>query len=272
MRAFYLLFSRLFFSRTVGILLTVGSLWTVGAVAAEGPPTDSRAEELAKLRREVEALSTDVGLRKEELRGKLRAIEGQAAEIEVQLRREELRLAQIEGEAAARRAAIAESSSRNVQLTPDVLAAITTLRATVASGLPYRQPERLAELDTLQNQLSTGLVTPEAAAARLWAFVEDELRLTRENGLDRQVLTLPGGEEVLAEVVHLGMVAVYYRTDGGRYGYAAPGPSGWTWKPAANRDEEKAIEALFARLAHGVRSGPFTLPNPYAGAPAAAAP
>ncbi|MFZ5478713.1 MAG: DUF3450 family protein [Myxococcota bacterium] len=230
-----------------------------GALAAEA--ADSRAAELAKLRREVETLSSELVLRKEDLRGRLKAIEAQKMEIEVQIRREELRLAQIEGEAAARRTELAAHATRGDTLGPAVLEAIATIRASVEGGLPFHVGERVAELDQLRDQLNRGLVTPEAATARLWAFTEDELRLARENGLDRQTVALDGAE-VLADVARLGMVALYFRTDGGVVGAAVRDGAAWRWQAFRSRDDQKAVEALFEKLRHGVRSGGFTLPNP----------
>ena len=108
------------------------------------------------------------------------------------------------------------------------------------------------------------LVTPEAGAARLWAFLEDELRLVRENGLDRQIVPVDGAE-VLADVARLGMVGLYYRTDGGAVGLAEWDGAAWGWRRIESRDEQKAVEALFEKMKHGVRSGAFTLPGPHAG-------
>lgn len=241
-------------------------LGAVSSMAVAADLVDSRAAELAGLRREVETLSSDLGLRKEDLRSRLKAIEAQKVEIEVQIRREELRLAQIEGEASARREELARDATRGDTLAPAVDLSITRVRGTVERGLPFHVPERLAELDNLRTQLATGLVTSEAASARLWAFTEDELRLCRENGLDRQVIQLDGAE-VLADVARLGMVALYFRTDGGVVGMAVPADGGWSWRTLASRDDQKAVMALFEKLQHGVRSGAFPLPNPRAGAP-----
>ena len=185
--------------------------------APEPRTTDSRADELAKLRREVETLSTELGEEKEESRGRLRAIEAQKLEIDVQIRREELRLAQVAGEAEARRTELASHATRETDLAPQVLSAISEMRSVVAGGLPFHLSERCAELDTLSAQVSGGSMTPEAAAARLWAITEDELRLARENGLDRQVVQVDGAE-VLADVARLGMVALYFRSEGGVVG------------------------------------------------------
>lgn len=240
-------------------LLLLGLFFSGGALAAD--VVDSRAAELAKLRREVETLSSDLVLRKEDLRARLRAIEAQKMEVEVQVRREELRLAQIQGEAASRQAEIAAHAGRSETLGPGVSASIQTVRAGVVAGLPFRLADRLAELDALDAQLREHRIRPEAAAARLWAFCEDELRLGRENGLDRQIVRLDG-QDVLADVARLGMVALYFHTDGGQSGAAVREDGAWSWRLYPGRDEQKAVESLFEKLRHGVRNGSFSLPNP----------
>jgi hypothetical protein len=240
------------------------ALLSLPALAQE--PADSRAAELAKLRREVETVSNDLLLRKEDLRNKLKAIEAQKLEIEVQIRREELRLAQLQGEAESRRSELAVHQSGGSALTPTLLEAIAHIRGIVAAGLPFHQVDRLGELDTLKEQVERGLVAPEAGVARLWAFTEDELRLARENGLDRQVVPLASGE-VLADVARIGMVALYFRTDGGEVGSAVKDASGWRWVTFDAREDQLGVLELMEKMQHGVRTGSFTLPNPASGAP-----
>ncbi len=245
--------------RAPSLLLLFGL--SLGLIAADR--VDSRAAELASLRREVETRASEIQLQKDDLRARLKAIEAQKMEIEVQIRREELRLAQIEGEGATRRAELQDHASANAALGPALREAIATVRASVERGLPFRTADRLHELDELTRQLDASTLTAESGAARLWAFVEDELRLTRESALDRQIIPLPEGE-VLAEVARLGMVALYFRTDGGQTGAAVHTGEGWRWQTFGSRDDAKAVETLFEKLRHGVRSGAFVLPNPLA--------
>ena len=241
-------------------LLALGLLAGIPAMAQE--VADTRAAELAKLRREVETMSQDLTLANEDLRSQLKAIEAQKVEIEVQIRREELRLAQIDGEAASRKAELEQFDTRGATLVPAVRDSIAKIKGAVQTGLPFHLTERVQELDTIDQQLSSGSITPEAATARLWAFTEDELRLARENGLDRQVV-LVDGAEVLADVARLGMVALYFRTDGGVVGTAVRDPNGsWSWHKLEGRDAQKSVGTLFEKLAHGIRSGTFVLPNP----------
>ncbi len=238
----------------------VTNVLLVAAALGAPEPTDSHAAELARLRRDVETMSTDLALRKEDLRTRLRATEAQRLEIDVQIRREELRLAQVENEAAARRAELLTHATTGSAVADDVRASIDTIRAEVEHGLPFHRMERLNEVDQIETQLDQGLVTPEAATARLWAFCEDELRLAKENGIDRQTVPLAEGE-VLADVVRLGMVALYFRSDGGVVGQAVRTDAGWTWEVFDDRDDVLAVTALFDKMQHGVRTGAFVLPD-----------
>lgn len=232
-------------------------------VALAADPVDSRAAELAKLRRSVETLSTALAAAKEDLDHHLDAVLAERMDLDLQIRREELRAAVARDALAERRRALADAEvAGQTALTPALLAAIERVRDPVARSLPVHRAERLAELDALRDDLLSGALRPEGGVGRLWAFVEDELRLTRENGLDRQVITVDGAD-VLAEVGRLGMAAAYFRTDGGAVGFAGYGAAeGWSWRTVADRRESNAVEELIDALAHGVRAGTFALPNP----------
>jgi hypothetical protein len=156
---------------------------------------------------------------------------------------------------------VAENATRGATLGPAVLAAAETLRRYVETGLPYHRADRLSELERLLAQLAAGDLSAEAATARLWAFGEDELRLARESGLDRQVVSI-GGSEVLADVARLGMAGMYCRTDAGLAGVARRASGTWTWVALTERDDIRAVESLFEKFKHGVRSGDFLLPAP----------
>ena len=90
--------------------------------------------------------------------------------------------------------------------------------------------------------------------------MEDERRLGRENGVDRQTITLKG-QEVMVEVARLGMVALYYRSPTGEIGRATREADGWTWNTIADRNGRSQVNELFNALTRGVRTGWFELPT-----------
>ena len=228
-----------------------------GPVLAINP--DSFAARLAEARKDVESLTDSLSQLKDDLRAKERALDNQAAELAAQTRQEELRLEQLNQtltrQAEARAAAVAGSAA----VVPAVAKSIATLRAGVAAGLPFRQAERLGELDTLQAALESGASTPREVASRLWSFVEDERRLASQSALDRQIITL-NGQEVLADVARLGMVSLYYRTDQGELGRAVREGEGWRYEPVTDEAARLQLVDLFDALSKQVRVGFFTIP------------
>jgi len=219
----------------------------------------AQAEALATLRAEVETLGEQLERAQAEQRSQLRALAGTQAELSAQLRREELRLAQIGTRLDEAKAALAEQGT-DAELQAAVLNAAEELKAGIAGGLPFRAEERAAAVATLQESIGSGLLKPERAVPRLWALVEDELRLAREVGLQRQAIPLDGSE-MLVEVAHVGLVSVYFATADGRVGVAERAGTDWTWSVLADRVAQEHVTELFDQLRKNVREGWFDLPG-----------
>jgi hypothetical protein len=243
------------------LLIFLGMLLCRAAVAGD---VEEQAVRLASLRAEVDSLSSALEMEKDDLRSRLRAVEAQKVDLEVQIRREELRMERLIAEEVSRMALLEQDGVED-DLTPAVKEGIALLHGTVTAGLPYQRPARLSALADLETRLSDSTLSPEQVAARLWAFAEDERRLTRENALSRQVLALADGE-VLADVARLGMVAMYYRTPDGGYGQAVQRGSDWQLEPVSDAAEVEQLAALFDALTRGIHVGWFTLPRPLPGA------
>lgn len=221
---------------------------------------DERAARLAELRAEVEELRREVQLDEADLRARLQSVDGARIELETAVRRDELELAQLRSELERAKARTADAGSDLEVLIPAVLEGARTLRPRVADGLPWRTAERLEALDAIISGLDAGTLPPHRAAARLWQVTEDELRLGRENALDRQVIQLDGAETYV-ETARLGMVALYFRAPDGRVGWAERGATGWTWRFADGRAATQQVHDLFDALGKQIRTGAFTLPN-----------
>ena len=224
---------------------------------------DSAVEELARLRTEIEALSHDLTMEEEALRSRLRSLEAVRTDLEVQTRAEDLAARTLRDELAAF-AEAADAGDTEDPVPEAVLAGLALLEDEIRRGLPYRLDERLQAVADIRDPLRAGTLAPARAASRTWQLAEDELRLTRENALDRQTIDV-GGAEVLADVVRLGMVALYVRTPDGRYGYASRAGEGWTTTLVSGRTESQQIGALFDAVSKQIRVGFFELPNPLEG-------
>jgi len=239
------------------------SLLTLLALFAGAGPAladeSEQARRLAELRAEVEALATEIDQVKEEARGEVRSIELQKTDLEARIRQEEVRVQELERMIERQRDALESEKIAGEVLTPVLLASLQDVRKSIRGSLPYRQEDRLAEVDKLQTQIKDGTLTPQRATTRVWQLLEDELRLTRENIMDEQVLPLPEGE-ALVEVARVGMVMMFWRTDEGAVGTVTGSPGSWTYTPLDGADANR-VHGLFEALEKQVRVGYFELPN-----------
>lgn len=218
------------------------------------------AKRLAELRAEVEELSSELAAKQQETQDELRSYTRQKAELELELQREQTRLQKVRQLIQERRKQITQEQASGKQLEPLFDKEIAAMRDYVRSSLPFRTGERLAELDKIEEQWKGGLLTPERAVMRLWTFIEDEFRMTRENGLYRQTIRLDGREQ-LADVIRIGMVALYYRTSDDRVGYALRDGSNWSYQSVTERDDRRRVLQLFDSFKKQIRVGYFALPN-----------
>jgi len=232
----------------------------------EGDPLENLAEALVAKRSDVERLAGEVELEKAARRDALRSLAQRRADLERQLQAAEVELDEARVAAAESATELERSEAAGRALTPVVERTLAGLRSHVRDGLPFRTADRLADLDAIEAELDAGRLAPDEALGRLWSTLEDELRLTRENGLYRQRVELEG-EARLVDVARLGTVLLYLRTPDGRHGVFEPAGDGW--RPRLLEGAEAArVAALFEALERHVRQGFFVLPDPYAGQPA----
>ena len=239
--------------------LALGLSCVLVGASAHASDLSAKADEIATLRAEVARMAEEVSTREEAHRMRLRSLETQRADLELQIRRAEAQTGALT-DALATLAEETEAPIDDALLQAKLVASAPALRETMLAGLPFRVDERLADFDDLVAQIKSGKVTPGQGAARLWAWVEDERRLSRENGVDRQTITLDG-REVMVEVARLGMVALFYRTPTGQVGRAVKTEGDWTWSPMDDRDDRSQVNELFSALTRGVRTGWFELPG-----------
>ncbi|MFH1463770.1 MAG: DUF3450 family protein [Pseudomonadota bacterium] len=241
--------------RTITLILALAL--PVRALAEE-PDYAALAVELAELRAEVERTETALTARRAHAEASLHALVEQQSELQVLIQREQLRLDGAREQILELQAAAGDRGAEVQALAPIVVRHAEALMAEARRAAPFRLEDRLAELEAVRDGVASGAMDPRAGAARLWRHVEDELKLCEEAGLARQAVPLEGGA-VLAQVAHLGLVALFFRTDDGRFGRAVPADDGWRYEVLGG-GAARALATLFDALDKGVRSGAFRLP------------
>jgi hypothetical protein len=240
----------------VAVLLFVGG----STALAQDARLSKFAEQLASLRAEVEALSSEVDSAKDDQRARLRSLQTQKTDLDMQLQREQRRIKQLQVKMDEQKQEVARETEVVDALKPALLESIEGLRGSIRSGLPFKRTERLAELDKLEGQVKGGVISPQNGANRLWQLTEDEFRLSRENGIYRQTIQLDG-EDMLVDVARIGMVAMYFRTDDERYGYVRKVGDDWTYEQVTGEEDREKVQRLFDDFKKQIRVGYFELPN-----------
>jgi hypothetical protein len=245
-------------------------LWLLGLSAiitsiaapagAADPGYDTLAEELARLRGEIEALDARLEDQQDTRRSQLRALAAQKSALELELQREELRHQQLSERLARGQEKSQGGKAKEEALAKAVAKSARQLLPTLDGVLPFQLDERRAELVAIAEGCEAGTLLASAGLDRLWVWVDEELKLARENAVHKQVIKL-GDEEVLAEVARLGQVALYFRTPDHRYGLWTQVDGQGRWQTTQNVEVDQKIEALFVALQAGPAKGFFTLPG-----------
>ncbi|MEJ2533899.1 MAG: DUF3450 family protein [Gammaproteobacteria bacterium] len=217
-------------------------------------------ERLITLRGQVDELQSELDIRREEHKNRMAYLTAQLADLEASRDRENLRVTQLEEDLEEMRTEIAEAGVSSESLEPFVRNQISALREQVRTGFPFKVQERLAELEELETQLDNGVVTAQRAVNRLWAFIEDEFRISRENAIYSQSIAL-AGENVLVDVAKIGSVMMYFRTRDLEYGRAVATPQGWRFELFDSAREQELVARLFDSLRKQIRQGYFELPE-----------
>lgn len=227
--------------------------------AAPDPNLDGLAEQVARLRGEIESLDTLLGEQKEARRTELRALGAQKSTLELEIQREELRAKQLSERLARSKERTRVSGEKQETLTKIVREAIAPLKNSLATSIPFQLEERRGALEKIERELDERTVSPSAALGRVGEWIDEELKLAKENGVHQQPLTIEG-QELLVDLGRIGMAALYFRTVDGRVGYAKQSGAGWSWEVERDPQAQAEIQLLIATLEQDTSKGFAVLP------------
>ncbi|MCH2109457.1 MAG: DUF3450 domain-containing protein [Polyangiaceae bacterium] len=241
-------------------------IWpTLGVIALFAAPAlaDELADmagRLSSLRGEVETLSATLSEEASDGRDRLRSLSRQKAELELEIKKEQTRTAKLRQLISKRRKEVQDAKTKDSLMAPLFEKEIVRVRDYVNGTLPFRTADRLTVLEKLEAQYKGGTISAPKAVSRLWAFMEDEFRLTRENGLYQQSIKIDGSHQ-LAEIVRIGMVMLYFKVDDDTFGRAVREGSGWTFQKLETPEDKKELANLFVSFKKQIRQGFFQIPN-----------
>lgn len=241
---------------SITMLLFTPSVTTAGNL-------ENLAQSLAKIRGEVEALQEQLDIEKEKHGSQIAALSSQLADLSVEERRQNITIEKLQHsiEKITENSQKAELSGK--KLKPILLKTLAIYKRHVQKGFPFKVADRVKAITDLENNIANDLVDPNRAVNQLWSLFEDEIRLSKENGIYQQTITLDE-EKILADIAKLGTVFLYFQTKDNRTGMAKKIPgSGWKFFTADSAKDNERIAKLFDSLKKQIRQGYFELPNPW---------
>jgi len=223
---------------------------------------ENLANALSKVRGEVEELQTKLDLEKENHRNQMASLASQLADLGVEERRQNINIEKLEQSLTKLQEKSQQAVASSEDLKPVLVELFTRYRIYLRNTFPFKVEDRLADINKLENQLNNGLLDPKKAVNRMWAFIEDEIRMSKENGIYQQTIEL-NGEKVLASIAKLGTAMMYFQTGDKRVGMAIRNQDGdWRYQETTDNEAIEQIYVLFDSLKKQIRQGYFELPNP----------
>ncbi len=222
--------------------------------------SDNMAESLMKLRAEVEQLDSAIADEKDAYKGSMKSLRMQKNDLEGLIAREDLRIKQLQVEMSKVKKEVKEAGKNSVGLKPLVLEALAMLEKNIQTQIPFKMDDRIADVQRIQKQVENDEITAQKGLALAWNSYGDAIRMSKENGIFKQTITL-NGQDRLAEVARVGTMMMFFKTPNDEMGYVVKEQDGWSYKQVLGKEEKTQIASIFDAFKKQIRTGYFTLPN-----------
>ncbi len=236
-------------------LLTSSSL-----AATELQSLENISQELVEVRQQIETLHSEISYEKDSFKDQMRSYSNQKSDLDVRVSRAALNIKDLQRELKK----LTDSSRKNDYLhesiAPVLKGAISALRHSISSALPFKLSQRLSALDEIEHRLDNNIISSNKAANQLWAFVEDELMLGKSSGIYNDTLLIDG-QDKLVKVLRLGKLVMFYKTHEGRFGVIKNKGGNWQQQRFDDADSIAQLEFLFDSFSKNIRNGQFVMPN-----------
>lgn len=217
------------------------------------------SEQLIALRAEVDQLQTQLDTDRQEHKATMASLATQAGDLENQANRQKVLLSQLKDKLKKTQTLSAQTITDSETLEPLLQDVISQIVQSIKSGLPFKKEQRIAAIKEISQQIAEKKLDTYRATSRISSIIEDELRLTHDNGIYSQTIPL-NGDNLLVDVAKIGMYTLYFRTKDQQYGMAINNAGNWQFALVENTQSKQEIMTLFTSLEKQIRQGFFTLP------------
>lgn len=237
-------------------------LLLLSAPVVMGSSLENLAKSLAKIRGEVETLQTQLDTEKDKHSSRMSALTSQLADLSVEERRQKLSIEKLQHSIEKMGVNTKQAEQSGDRLKPVLIELLNDYKHHIQTGFPFKMEDRIKAINDLENNVVNQLIDPNKAVNQAWSLIEDEVRLSKENGIYQQTILLDG-EKVLVDIAKLGTVFLFFQTRDNRFGMAKRlSEGGWKYETVDDTNDIERIKNLFDSLKKQIRQGYFELPNP----------
>jgi len=237
----------------------MGLYLSIFSMNAQAQNHEKLANNLIQLRGEVDDLQSELKILKSEHKNSMSYLNTRKTELQANADRKKLKIKQTTIELEKLQEKITQMGTGSEQLIPQVIPLLTSVKESLKSGIPFKYTERISVIEEIERKLAAKQITSQSAINQLWAFLEDEIRLTRENAIYSQTIQL-NGENLLVEIAKLGTVLMYFKTRDNQYGVVNKHDNKWTYELLSDTQHVQQVATLFDSLKKQIRQGYFILP------------
>lgn len=241
------------------VLILVSSFFIMNVSANE---TDVLTSKLIELRSQVDELSQKLETAKEEKNAEFKALSSRRNQLESEIEAASVKKKLNEDRLAVIKKELSNKVLDKELLTPSLELIFNQLSQYINNSIPFQTSKRETELNKIKEEYESGILPPAKCVGKLWAFVEDELRLTRENGIHKFVINL-NGEEKLATIAKLGMMAMYFQSGEFEYGMVTKTNDHYSFIKTEDKNAKHEIMTLIDGMKKQIRVGRYEIPNSF---------
>lgn len=215
------------------------------------------SQKINDVRSRLNILQSEISQKKDELKNEIGAKIIARSELEAEV----VSLTETKAKLADDTAKMSISHEQKInglqELAPLITKTCRRLEIEIKNQIPFQTTKRLKALNDICNDETSKNSMPSTnRIQKLWAFLEDEIRLGNEVSVSTGEVSF-NDKKYLVEQVKIGTLALYAKTPEDIYLVADKNTK--QFRKAAV-EEEKAIRNLIVGLKRDIRTGPYELP------------
>ena len=224
-----------------------------------GNSYEKLAENLASLREEVEGINSQVKNSKEAYKADLKTLVIKKAELEASLQSLDVEIQQAQQKSNQLKGKIQNAYGKSWELTPLLKEFSEKLYEYIKASIPYKKQKRLQAIEQIRDKVDKKEESPLLSLQSLWQSLDDEVRLSKEIALTKQVIEIDS-KTYHSEVLHLGTTMMFFRIDHTKVGRAEKDNGKWKYKLVFDKSSKAEITELFEGIKKQIRTGLYKIP------------